>query len=165
MFDIDLNEEDICAIHSPISLSDTISNEDIRVAKRLPLVISFDLVDTTGDYGFHQEMTNEDTSSYFRIMKTLSGKSIDDLEELKRELHLYHSSTYSKNLHKQLKKLSPNKDIGLPLIYHVGLYTSKNEKANREKGIRSPRIFFMMGKYGIIHILFFDPYHEILQNP
>ncbi len=163
MIDIDIDEDDLRAIHSPARISDTISYEDIRLSKSLPLVISYDLVDITGDYGFQQEMTNADTVNYFRIMKYLSGKSIDNLEEMKRELHLYHSTTFSRKLREQLQRLTPGKDIGYPLIYHVGLYTAENGDANRETGIRSPRVFFMIGQYGIIHVLFFDPYHEILK--
>lgn len=163
MIDIDIDEEDLRAIHSPAHISDTISYEDIRLAKSLPLVISYDLVDLTGEYGFQQPMTNDDTANYFRIMKYLSGKSIDDLEEMKRELHLYHSRTFSRRLREQLQRLTPGKDIGYPLIYHVGLYTAADGNASRESGVRSPRVFFMIGQYGIIHVLFFDPYHEILK--
>lgn len=163
MIDIDIDEDDIRAIHSPARISDTISYEDIRLSKSLPLLISYDLVDLTGQYGFQQEMTPADTANYFRIMKYLSGKSIDDLEEMKRELHLYHSTTFSKTLREQLQRLTPGKSIGYPLIYHVGLYTDESGNANRNTGTRSPRVFFMMGQYGIIHILFFDPFHEILR--
>lgn len=163
MIDIDIDEDDLRAIHSPARISDTISYEDIRLSKSLPLLISYDLVDLTGQYGFQQTMTAADTSNYFRIMKYLSGKCIDDLEEMKRELHLYHSTTFSKTLREQLQRLTPGKSIGYPLIYHVGLYTDEGGNANRNTNTRSPRVFFMMGQYGIIHILFFDPFHEILQ--
>lgn len=163
MIDIDIDEEDIRAIHSPAHINDIISYEDIRVSKSLPLVVSYDLVDLTGIYGFQQDMTHEDTQGYFRIMKYLSGKSIDDLEDMKRELHLFHSMNFSKTLRTQLQRLTPGKDIDYPLIYHVGLYTDSDGNANREANVRSPRIFFMMGQYGIIHVLFFDPFHEILK--
>ena len=163
MIDIDIDEDDLRAIHSPAHISDTISYEDVRLSKSLPLLISYDLVDLTGQYGFQQEMMPTDTSNYFRIMKYLSGKSIDDLEEMKRELHLYHSTTFSKTLREQLQRLTPGKNIGYPLIYHVGLYTDGSGNADRNTNTRSPRVFFMMGQYGIIHILFFDPFHEILQ--
>lgn len=49
-----------------------------------------------------------------------------------------------------------------PIIYHFALYTSK-QQADRNKDIRSPRVYFMLGTYGFIYPLFFDPYHEI--NP
>lgn len=163
MIDIDIDEDDLRTIHSPARISDTISYEDIRLSKSLPLLISYDLVDLTGPYGFQQKMTPADTSSYFRIMKYFSGKSIDDLEEMKRELHLYHSTTFSRVLREQLQRLTPNKKIGYPLIYLVGLYTDENGNANRSTDTRSPRVFFMMGQYRIIHILFFDPFHEILK--
>lgn len=163
MIDIDIDEDDIRTIHSPANLGQEISYEDIRLSKSLPIVVSYDLIDITGEYGFQQPMTNEDTENYFRIMKCLSGKSIDQLEEMKRELHLYHSATFSRCLREQLQRLTPDKSVGYPLIYHVGLYTSKDELASRETGVRSPRVFFMIGQYGIIHMLFFDPYHEILR--
>lgn len=33
--------------------------------------------------------------------------------------------------------------------------------ACRETGVRSPRIYFMLGVYGLIYPLLFDPYHEL----
>jgi hypothetical protein len=41
------------------------------------------------------------------------------------------------------------------------LYT--NDEASRETGVKSPRVYFILGTYGFVYILFFDPYHEI--NP
>ena len=39
--------------------------------------------------------------------------------------------------------------------------TLHRAKNTRENGVRSPRIYFMQGLYGVIYPLFFDPYHEI----
>ena len=49
------------------------------------------------------------------------------------------------------------------LIYHFALEPDCKETADRSKGCRNARVYFLVGKFGIVHILFFDPYHEI--NP
>lgn len=69
---------------------------------------------------------------------------------MKRKLHLYHFHTFCRTLRKQLQLLAPGKDIGYPLIYHVELYTADDGNASRESGVRSPRVLFMIGLYGII---------------
>lgn len=50
-----------------------------------------------------------------------------------------------------------------PLIFHFALNPDNDNTANRRDNIRNPRVYFMVGKEGMIHVLFFDPYHEI--NP
>ncbi len=64
----------------------------------------------------------------------------------------------------EVSTIYPNLTKGiLPEIYHFALYTAENEVADRTKGIRSPRIYFVLADYGRIYPLFFDPYHEL--NP
>jgi hypothetical protein len=50
---------------------------------------------------------------------------------------------------------------GDPIIFHFHLYNADGQMASRQTGIRAPRVYFMQGTYGVIYILFFDPYHEI----
>ncbi|MEA3445933.1 MAG: hypothetical protein U9R19_14535, partial [Bacteroidota bacterium] len=53
------------------------------------------------------------------------------------------------------------RDEELPPIGQFALYTDNEVEANRETGNKSPRIFFMLGHFGVFYILFYDPYHEI----
>ena len=48
-----------------------------------------------------------------------------------------------------------------PLIFHFALDPNNHNQADRARHIRNPRVYFMVGRNGMIHILFFDPYHEI----
>ena len=79
------------------------------------------------------------------------------------DYHLYRSAVKGK-LFEVLKSVYPNLTKGIvPEIYHFALYTVKNGLADRTSDIRSPRIYFVLGDYGRIYPLFFDPYHEL--NP
>ena len=161
-----LNADDFWAeIHPLTELGDTLSYEDSKLALDVPIVISYELIDLDKtDYHFKQEFTSKDTQRYFEVLKDISCKSINDLiEESEHSLH-FHRSAAKGNLKIQLEKLSPGCVTfdSEPMIYHFALYTDVN-KASRVNGVRSPRIYFMLGKNGMIFPLFFDPYHEI--NP
>lgn len=138
-----------------------ISNADVRNSCRLPVRISYEYADTgCSVYGFDQAFTLEDSRNYFSCMKYISGKTIDELL-LDDNFRLRRHSSLHKPLRKVLDKLSTDIVKGEPIIFHFGLYTQKTEMASRVKDIRSPRIYFMQGLYGVIYPLFFDPYHEI----
>lgn len=93
-------------------------------------------------------------------MKYISGHTIDELLEDNRFRLRRHFA-----LHKPLKVIIDKLQLGItagqPIIFHFGLYTDKKEMALRERNVRSPRIYFMQGLYGVIYPLFFDPFHEI----
>jgi hypothetical protein len=48
----------------------------------------------------------------------------------------------------------------IPIVAQFGLYTHKLG-ANRQLNRKSPRIICIIGKYAVIHLLYFDPYHEL----
>lgn len=138
-----------------------ISNTDIRNSCQFPIRISYEYVDMgKSQYGFNQSFTSKDSHKYFSYMKYISGRTIDELLE-DDNFRLRRHSALHKSLRDELSKLSEEIVKGEPIIFHFGLYTHKTENASREKDIRSPRIYFMQGLYGIIYPLFFDPYHEI----
>ncbi len=138
-----------------------ISNADVRNSCQLPIRISYEYADTGNSvYGFDQAFTLEDSRNYFSCMKYISGKTIDELL-LDDNFRLRRHSSLHKPLREVLGKLSADIVKGEPIIFHFGLYTQKTEMASRAKDIRSPRIYFMQGLYGVIYPLFFDPYHEI----
>lgn len=138
-----------------------ISNDDVRCSCRLPLRISYEYLDMGNTkYGFNQSFTMEDTQAYFGNMKYLSGKTIDELID-DGGFRLRRHPALHKSLRNILSDLTPEILEGDPIIFHFPLYTHKKEMAAEEKGIRSPRVYFMQGLYGVIYPLFFDPYHEI----
>lgn len=152
-------------IHPITGLGDKLSYEDSKLALDVPMVISYELVDLNEtDYHFKQAFTLKDTQRYFEVFKEISCQSINNLiENGEHSLHFYRTAAKG-NLRRLLEKLCPGcvTHDNEPMIYHFALYTDV-EKADRQSGRRSPRVYFMLGRNGMIFPLFFDPYHEI--NP
>ncbi len=166
-----LCDEDIaCEMHAPLKLGSGLSNEDISVSLRMPITFSFANVDIDRtEYSFSQQFDNRDTLRLFKLLKRFSIHTLDELlegcndkDEENERLHLYRNDIRGK-LRELFSGLGEKADCDNSMVYHFALYTAKDEKADRETGVRSPRVYFMVGQFGIMHILFFDPYHEI--NP
>lgn len=159
---IDLEPEELKTINSPDHFKKEISYEDSRMSMDLPIVIKYDYLDLGNTaYHFKQEFKLKDTQKYFEMMKEISSNSINSLSAKARTYHFYRTNITG-NLRAAMLKAIPEAVQSNTIIYHFALYTSE-EKADRSKDIRSPRIYFMLGTYGYIYPLFFDPYHEI--NP
>ena len=160
-----LTADDFWDIHPSTHLNEKLSYEDTRLALDVPIVISYELVDLDEtEYHFKQEFTLKDTQRYFEVLKDISCRTINDLiDNSDHSLH-FHRSSAKGNLKRLLEKLSPGSVTieNEPMIFHFALYTDKN-RADRNTGRRSPRVYFMLGRNGMIFPLFFDPYHEI--NP
>lgn len=152
-------------IHGPAAVGESLSVEDTRLSIEVPIVISYELADLGETiYHFKQEFRLQDTQAYFETMKRISCQSINDLvEESDHELHFYRTRV-NKKVEELLKKLDPECEPSqeATLIYHFALSTDP-AGASREEGRKSPRVYFMLGRNGMIFPLFFDPYHEI--NP
>ena len=159
---IDLEPDELKAINLPDRFDKEISYEDSIMSMALPIVIKYDYLDLDKtDYHFKQEFKLKDTQKYFEMMKEISSNSINSLSQKARDYHFYRTDIRG-NLQKIMLKVLPEAVQSNTIIYHFALYTSE-EKADRTRDIRSPRIYFMLGTYGYIYPLFFDPYHEI--NP
>lgn len=151
-------------IHCEHEVGDRLTTEDIRLSVDVPVVISYRLVDLgVTRYHFGQPFTKRDTLEYFRQMSNISSGSINDLvNESPHAMHFYRSRITAK-MKKLLQALNPGcSPDDSTIIYHFALYTDR-DGASREAGRRSPRVYFMLGRNGVIFPLFFDPYHEI--NP
>jgi hypothetical protein len=129
-------------------------------------LISYRYIDIeVTDYCFDQECLDaDDILQYFDLLKQFSSSTINELIDghYSRHFHLYHKP--NSNLRSLLEHVS---GITLtpettPTIGQFALYNGE-EKASRETGSKSPRIYFIVGQMGIMHILFYDPFHEI--NP
>ena len=158
-----LTEEDIFDVHGFDPLEQHLSLDDIRLSKKVPIVVSYELIDLgKTDYHFFQGFTLEDTRQYFEKMQIMACRSIDDIVDISDHTWHFKESCFKGNLKKELMKLFPGCEKDPPIVYHFALYTDP-DKADRETGKRSPRVYFMLSRNGIILPLFFDPYHEI--NP
>lgn len=162
---IDLNEEDIFDIHPDTKLTDTISNEDIVLSQNVPIVVRYNLIDMDKtDYHFRQDFIDNEANLYFERMREFSTLTINEIEksDMRNKIHFYRNKI-SGNLKRILQKIDNKIIDSNPLIFHFALDSTSATIADRKTGDRNPRIYFMLGVYGAIHILFFDPYHEI--NP
>ena len=146
------------------SFGDKIDVDNIRNSfDNLPL-FSYAHIDLTiTDYGFRQScFDNKDIRKYFETVKEFSTKTINDLINSDYKNHFHFYPTPKGKILWLLKQISGKKyfrESELPSIGQFALYTEGN--ADRERGIKSPRIFFMLGANAIFYILFYDPYHEI----
>ena len=67
--DIEIDDELLTCFHQPASLSDSISYEDSLLSMRQKMIVSYDLLDMEGEYGFGQDFTQEEIHGYFRQMR------------------------------------------------------------------------------------------------
>ena len=155
-------------IQTPKPVHARISNLDLCQSKGLPVTVSYANMDYGRTaYGFNQEFSEKDARRYFKLMRKFCSNTLEFMESLNDEpddegekLHLY-NNPISGNLKKVLETYDKEAAQAIPYIYHFALYTCGN--ASRKTKVRSPRVYFMVGAYGIIYPLFFDPFHEI--NP
>lgn len=165
-----IDEEDIYDMHKPLRLGEGLRNDDIAKSLDIHITFSFANADIgTTDYGFNQHFTDRDTFRIFKLLKMFSGYTLkemlcqeDNEDDEGERLHLNRSNIKG-NLKKAFEKLGKKVDESNSLVYHFALYTNKSGNADRAKDTRSPRVYFMVGQFGIMHILFIDFFHEI--NP
>lgn len=159
---IELYEDDIKEIMSADRFEKAISIDDTRMSHNTPISIKYDYLDLGATkYNFLQSFTQKDTQEYFSIMKQLSSSTVSQMKDRANELH-FRRTDIKGNIYKALQKSLPQAVRSGAILYHFGLYTSSTP-ANRKSDIRSPRIYFLLGTYGFVYVLFFDPYHEL--NP
>lgn len=160
---VDLEDDDFRTINSRERFDRRLSTEDARLSIDLPIVVRYDYVDLDKTaYHFHQEFTHGETMGYFAKMKHFAGRSINQIfGESDKEDH-FHRSEMRGNVARAVREILPKAAMTDQIIYHFGLYDT-DEWADRSSGKRNPRVYFMVGTYGQIYILFFDPFHEL--NP
>ena len=151
-----------------IDLNHHFSPNAIRNSLNKKPVFSYRSIDLDKtEYKFNQDcFTNEDIKKYFQILNEFSNMSLNQILDSTQKYH-FHESPLKGNLLDVFKRYTNNsniRDYEIPSIYHFALYNSEDrDKASRKTGIKSPRIYFMIGSFCTFHILFYDPYHEI--NP
>lgn len=161
-FDDIFDKEDFKTINTRECFDKELTIDDVRLSQDLPIVVRYDYVDLDKtDYHFWQHFTHEDTRGYFEKMRLFAGKSINSLLTGPKSNHFYRSELRG-NVLKAIKKVLPKSIDTNQIIYHFGLYDTDNW-GDRASDTRCSRVYFMLGTYGQIYILFFDPYHEL--NP
>ena len=158
-----LTEDDIYDIHGFNPLDQHLTLDDIRLARKVPIVVSYELIDLeVTNYHFSQSFTPQDALKYFERMKEMACRSIDEIIDISDHTWHFNESCFKGNLKNELMKLIPGCEKDPPIVFHFALYTDPSG-ADRGLGRRSPRIYFMLSRNGLILPLFFDPFHEL--NP
>ncbi len=145
-------------------LTDSIDYNDLRESQACPISVQYNEIDLGNtDYGFNQPFKGNEANLYFERMSTFSEMSINDI--INQGLHSWHfyRTSIKGNIKKQFDRIDPNIAKASPMIFHFALDSECKVTANRATGERNARIYFMVGYNGMIHPIFFDPYHEL--NP
>lgn len=160
----DLWEKDFTGDIPIAHLADNIDNNDLRESQSCPISVQYNEIDL-GDteYGFNQPFVGNEANLYFERMNAFSEMSINDI--IDQGIHSWHF--YRTGIKGEIKRLFDRIDSAIakanPMIFHFALDPECKTIANRTTGERNARIYFMVGYNGMIHPLFFDPYHEL--NP
>lgn len=156
-----LDDEQVKAIHQSYKVSNKLTYDEIRLSRKTHIVICYDYIRLHGDYGFLDEsFGSREAMEYFSKMKDFSGKSFEDIIDATNYEYHFHPTTIKGKIKEELKK-EFGKHISFDdlIVHHFALYTE--DRADRATGKKSPRIHFLLGKYGMVYILFYDPYHEL----
>ena len=159
-----LSERDVTGDIPLAHLTDNLDYNDLRESQACPISVQYneiDLGDT--DYGFDQQFHGKEANLYFERMNAFSEMSINDIIDNGVHSWHFHRTAVKGKIKKLFDRIDKNIAKANPLIFHFALDPNSKTVANREKGDRNPRIYFMVGYNGMIHPLFFDPFHEL--NP
>lgn len=161
---IDLQFNDTGDFQFPATLDEKLSFEDLVDSQNQCISVQYNEIDLgKTDYGFNQPFEGNEANLYFERMRQFSEQSINEIkEDVSYKLH-FNRTDVRGNIKRIFDQIDPNIAKANPLIFHFALDPENKNHADRDKNIRNPRIYFMVGRSGMIHILFFDPYHEI--NP
>lgn len=159
-----LRIEDVENNEYPARLTDKLSNADLIDSQKRFISVQYNEIDLgKTKYGFDQPFEGDEANLYFERMREFSEQSVYAIKDnVDYTLH-FHRTDVRGNLKRIFDSIDPEIAKANPLIFHFALNPDNDNTANRRDNIRNPRVYFMVGKEGMIHVLFFDPYHEI--NP
>lgn len=161
---IDLSFADTGDSIVPARLTEKLSIEDLTDSQNQCVSVQYNQIDL-GDteYGFDQVFEGNEANLYFERMREFSEQTLNDIrDDATYRLH-FNRTDVRGNLKRIFDSIDPKISKANPLIFHFALDIENNKHADRKKNVRNPRVYFMVGRNGMIHMLFFDPYHEI--NP
>lgn len=161
-FDImsDYDDEDDDLVQTKYQIGDVVEDDMVSSSISHQHRVGYDYIHISGqEYSFNNpEIDAYDFHVYFSKLKEFSGKTIDEMRDAHHREH-YHIYTQHKwpLLREIEKKLNLKfNDATRPTTGQFGLYTTEDPDE------KSPRIFFVLGRFGTIYPIFFDLYHKIL---
>ena len=160
----DLWEKDFMGDIPLAHLNDEMDYQDLRESQDCLISVQYNEIDLGQTaYGFNQEFKEGEANQYFERMHAFSGMTINDI--INQGFHAWHfyRTSIKGNIKKVFDSIDPMIAKCNPMIFHFALDPSCKTIANRLNDQRNARIYFMVGYNGMIHPLFFDPYHEL--NP
>lgn len=161
---IDLNFEDTMDIEYPAKLTENLSYQDLVDSQDQCISVQYNEIDLGNTkYGFDQQFEGNEANLYFQRMCEFSEQTLNDIRENSDYKLHFNRTNVSGNIKRIFDSIDPKIAKADPMIFHFALDPTNKNHADRSKHIRNPRVYFMVGRNGMIHILFFDPYHEI--NP
>ena len=160
----DLWEKDFTGDIPLAHLADEMDYNDLRESQDCLISVQYNEIELgKTSYGFDQKFKGSEANQYFERMRAFSGMTINDIiDQGFHSWHFYRTSIKG-DIKKVFDSIDPNIAKANPMIFHFALDPSCKTEANRLDGLRNARIYFMVGYNGMIHPLFFDPYHEL--NP
>lgn len=161
---IDLRFDDTGDFELPASLTENLSFEDLTDSQNQCISVQYNEIDL-GDtgYGFNQPFEGNEANLYFERMREFSERTMNDIRENSSYKLHFNRTDVRGNIKRIFDSIDTKIAKANPLIFHFALDPNNKNQADRKKNVRNPRVYFMVGRNGMIHILFFDPYHEI--NP
>lgn len=163
---IDLSEFDVEEHEGVVAhLTDELDWCDLQESQDCLITVQYNEIDLgRSAYHFNQPFVGNEANLYFQRMKEFAGLTVNYIVEHSDHKSHFYRSDIRGNLKKVFDAIDPKIAKANPLIFHFALDPdSKVTDADRSTGKRNPRVYFMIGYNGMIHILFFDPYHEL--NP
>lgn len=145
-------------------LADEMDYHDLRESQDCLISVQYNEIDLgVTDYGFNQDFHGNEANQYFERMKSFSGMTINAIIDNGLRSWHFHRTGIKGTIKKVFDQIDTNISKANPMIFHFALDPECQTIGNRAEGTRNARIYFMVGYYGMIHPLFFDPYHEL--NP
>ena len=159
--DFDIEDYDDAVAH----LTDKLDWQDMQESQNRLITVQYNEIDLgKTPYHFNQPFVGNEANLYFQRMKEFSELSVNYIVEHSDHRSHFYRTDIRGNIKRLFDGIDPRIARANPLVFHFALDPDCGvQNASRDTGIRNPRIYIMIGYNGMIHILFFDPYHEI--NP
>ena len=159
--DFDIEEQD----EAVARLTDELDWRDLQESQDCLIKVQYNEIDLgRTQYHFNQPFEGNEANLYFQRMKEFADLTVNYIVEHSDHRSHFYRSDIRGNLKRVFDGIDRKIAKANPLIFHFALDPDcKETEASRERGVRNPRVYFMIGYSGMIHILFFAPYHEL--NP
>ena len=161
---IDLSDFDVEEVEGQVAhLTDELDWRDLQESQDCLITVQYNEIDLgRTPYHFNQPFEGNEANLYFQRMKEFSELTVNYIVDHSDFKAHFNRTDIRGNIRDVFDSINPNIAKANPLIFHFALDPESTvTNANRATGVRNPRVYFMIGYNGMIHILFFDPYHEL----